>query len=355
MAPSIIDNIKSMSTITIVIQIIVALIVVLILYILTLAVLNIDSIVVNNSVKVLPKQQTQIILGYAPVNYLAGRSFNPINPLSDNFKKMGKSINTRGGAQFTYQFWIKIEDTSNEALFKDLILLLKGDNRKYQLAKYHIKTSDADKNNYNLINVYDPEYLINCPMIKFGKSYRELKVYFNTSKGPATISSAVSTNNANSLLPNVHIKMSPDDDLSSRRNVLSLLPLNWYLFTFVFEDNYSLQNGSENGIRFTYYINDFPYQISSASTDMFLRNNMLKQNDGNLFVLPNFTDSSGKGTGGQFMKMGNLNYFNYALDAKDVKKTFEKGPPTFNAMEQDTGAKVPNYLSAYNKIDVYNY
>lgn len=329
------------------IQSIGAIIILIILYILTLVVLNIDSLVINNNIQVLPKQQTQIISGYAPVSYLTGQAFNTINPLVDNFKKIGKSINTSGGSQYSYQFWIKIDDTSNESLFNDLILLLKGDNKKYSMSTY-------DKSNNQLISTYKPDYLISSPLIKFGASYREIEVYFNTSKGPLPISSST-VSSTNSLLPNITINMNPAGDTSSRRNVLSLLPLNWYLFSFVFQDNYDLMNGSENGIKFTFYVNDFPYQINSASTDNFLSNNMLKQNDGDLFILPNFKDTSGNGTGGQFMRMGNVNYYNYALEDKDVAKTYKAGPPNYSAVQANRSSKSPTYLSAYNKIDVYNY
>jgi hypothetical protein len=331
---------NTLSKTEIAIHVVLAIIFTIILYVITLVVLNIDSIVVNNSVQVLPKQKTQIINGYAPASYLSSQSFNTINPFTDNFKKVGKSINTRGGAQFTYQFWIKLDDVSSDDMFKDLILIMKGDNRKYNLAKYNKDTN-------HLINTYDAEYLINCPMIKFGASYRELQVFFNTSKGPIPITDG--------LKPNITIHMTPEDDISTRRNVLSLLPLNWFLFTFVFEDNYSKENGSENGIKFTFYINDFPYLTNTASHDSFLRNNMLKQNDGNIYILPNLSSKITNGTSPDILKMANINYFNYALESKDIARTYQSGPPTYSAVSVTSNEKKPGFLGSYNKIDIYNY
>lgn len=387
----------------IILQIVAAIIITIVLYIITLVVLNIDSIVVNNSIKVLPKQHTKIITGYAPASYLAKKTFNTVNPLSDNFVKIGKSINTSGGSQFSYQLWIKLDDPE-DANYKDLILLLKGDARKYKLAKYTYEKNASREHNidcdtvrgYNVpevictcnegekrgnngtvscstfclgawnggpkgkcitgldtallnskeknskISEFDPEYVINCPMIKFGNSSRELLVYFNTGKGPIPISLK------GHLTPNVKIEMSKNTESIAHRNVLSLLPVNWFLLTFVIEDNYSVSDGAENGIKFILYVNDFPYQIASGSTDMFLRNNMLKQNDGNLTLLPNLKGS------GDFMKLGNISYYNYALTAHDVHNAYKRGPPTFSAVDQDNKAKTPAYLSAYNKIDIYN-
>jgi hypothetical protein len=348
-----VNILAGMSKLQIVIQVVAAFAIIVVLYIITLVVLNIDSIIVNNSVKVEPMQRTQIINGYASASYLNTQFYNTINNFTDNFKRIGRSINTRGGAQYSYQFWIKIDDTQDDEYFKDLILLLKGDSRQFKLAKYQIPTGSI--NNYPLINTYDPEYLINCPMIKFGASYREIQVFFNTSKGPAPITSAVTQQKStgNSLIPNITIQTSPTDDIASRRNLLSLLPLNWYLFTFVFEDNYSLQDGSENGIKFTFYLNDFPYQINTAATDMFLRNNMLKQNDGDLFLLPNLKQDPTKGI--EPLKLGNITYYNYAVDDKAVSSVFKMGPPTYSAIPNDSNSKQPSFLSAYNRIDLGNY
>lgn len=95
-----------------------------------------------------------------------------------------------------------------------------------------------------------------------------------------------------------NIEMNPDNTDGSRKNLLSLLPINWFMFTFVFQDNYSLISANENGIKVMFYINDMMYDSISASTDPHLRNNRLVQNDGNLNLLPNLKNvgvKNGKG------------------------------------------------------------
>ena len=159
-----------------------------------------------------------------------------------------------------------------------------------------------------------------------------MKVQFNTTKSPFT---------------EIDIKMNPDGD-TTRRNILSLLPINWYMMTFVFEDNYSVVDSAENGIKMTFYLNDIPYQINSASTETALRHNYLKQNDGDFHLFPNPT------TGGDFLRLGNLKYCNYAMNGDEVRKSFAQGPPSsaaqFGAVKDDQ----PAYLTAFNKLDVYN-
>jgi hypothetical protein len=309
-------------------QVLVALIVVLILYMITLVVINTDALVIDADDRVKQNEETKIITGFANVSKLAGRSYNTINPFADNFKKIAKSLNDRGGAQFTYQFWMKVEDT-DPLNYKDLIILMKGDNRKFNRSLYNPgnkqKTSGDD---------FSGEYTIGCPIIKFGDSYKQMVVEFNTNNNPKA-----------SMIVNADGSLNP----LFKRNILSLSPANWYMITFVFEDNFSFASGSENGIKVTLYINDFAYQVASASTDPLLRNNTLKQNDGNLFLFPNVSQAK------DFMKIGNINYYNYAMSHSDVENSFAKGPPKFEFVESDpTNSSKPAFLTAYNSLDIYN-
>lgn len=316
-------------------QIVLALIVVIILYIVTLVVLGLDSIVVSRSSDVRPQESTTIIDGYAPVSYLMRRQYNTINQFSPNFMKIGRSVNTQGGAQFTYQFWVRVDDP-NDKFFRDLTILLKGDNRKYKMGIY-------DKDNFTFIKRVPEkqlgmledqgDFLIRCPLIKFVDSYRRMRVQFNTANNPLTT---------------IDINMDPSKGVD-RRNILSLLPLNWYLMTFVFQDNISYANMQENGINFQFWLNDVAYQENGASNMSSLRNNTLKQNDGDLTLFPEMDE----GRSGAFMRLGNVAYYNYALNEDDIRATFKAGPPSHSAIEH--ASDKPAYLTAINKIDVYNY
>lgn len=309
-------------------QVIFGIVVLILVYVITLVVLNIDAIIVNRSSVVLPKEESVIIDGYGTSSFLAKRSFNTINPYSDTFVKISRSVNRQGGMQFTYQFWINMTDVSSMSRFQNQVLLFKGDIAKYKYALYQSEPPYKQKEISS-----GADYLIACPLIKFRDSYKDLVVRFNTNK---------------QLVYEANITMNTNNDIT-RRNVLSLLPLNWYLFTFVFEDNFSISETAENGIRFTFYMNDFPYHIVHASSDPILRNNFLRQNEGDLHIFPDLVDSN------TFMKLGNVKYFNYALNDAEVQKHFSIGPPTHNANVQENRKIQPTYLSAYNKMDIYNY
>jgi hypothetical protein len=323
--------IKDNKTLFITLQVIGGLIIVLILYIVTLLILNTDALIVMVNNKVKQNEKTDIVNGKASVITLAGKKYNTTNSFADNFKKVAKSINDNGGAQFTYQFWMKINDTDDKN-YKDLVILLRGDNKKYQKGLYDL----TNNNQIVLADAPESEYLIKCPLIKFGDSYRNMIIEFNTSKDPSTsMQVQLDKNRVNPL---------------TRKNLLSLTPINWHLITFVLEDNFSYSVSSENGVKVTLYIDDFPYQTMSASTNPILKNNYLRQNEGDLYLFPNVKQPK------DFMQIANLKYYNYAVTQGDVQRVFESGPPQY-AMKEDAAASVdkPAFLSAYNKIDMYNY
>jgi len=308
-------------------QVLVALIVLLVLYIVTLVVLNTDRIVTGVDVTVKKNERVKIFDGFTNASTMLNKEFNTVNQFANNFVKIPRSINTPGGAQFTYQFWIKIVN-ADDAFYKNLPIFLKGDKNTYKIGQYPI-------NSPNLVKEYPADTYIRCPMIKFGTSWRHLVVQFNTFNTPLT---------------EVNIKMNPNDGTGVRRNILSLLPINWYLMTFTFSDNYSPVSTIENGIKFQFYINDVLYQVNTASTEVALRNNYLKQNDGNLYLLPNQ-----QLTNGDFMNVGNLTYYNYVPTVDQIRQVYQAGPPTHMAQFTRDNNFKPPMLSAYNKLDIYNY
>lgn len=317
------------------IQIVLAIVIILIFYIFTLYVLNIDTIVQRSGLELKPKEFTTLVNGWGSPAFLFDLNFNTLNPFVDNFKRISRSANQYGGASFTYQFWIKVED-ANDKLFKDLVLFTKGDKKKYNLAYY--RSTDENTNTYTLSSALPADSYVACPKVSFGNSYRQLKVFLNTNNDPYC---------------EIIINMDAIGEPSSRKNILSLLPLSWTMFTLVFEDHYSVIENAENGIKFTLYVNDIQYwnvTPSGKNSDVF-RNNAIKQNDGNIYFLPSMKNQTS-----EFMKMGNFKYYNYPVTSSDVQKTYQNGPPQFPAMsKKDKAQSKPSYISALNKIDALNY
>lgn len=269
------------------------------IYIISLQILNLDSLVVFPKYSVKPQQSTLILKG--PVNSTeAGTSFNTIIPFDANrFMSIPKSINRGTGAQFTYQFWMKVNSTSSKA-FEDLVILMKGDSRLYKVAYYDRQTnskidSESDEKG---------KYMIKCPLIKFKNSYKNMVVEFNTNNHPDVA---------------INIDLTEGNMEQKRKNLLSLLPREMVMLTFTFQDNFSIYEGSENGIKFTMYVNDIPFVTQTASTMPILKNNFLKINEGDLHILPNLSEKV------NILSLANVQYYNYALTDKDVLASYKKG------------------------------
>jgi hypothetical protein len=296
-------------------QVLLSFLVLLILYITTLVVMRIDSLVIEPTFKVKQREETNITNQQMTSASLSKSKFNTVFPFKNDYLKIANSVNGTTGTQFTYQFWMKVNKT-NEKAFQDLVILLKGDNRKYGANFY-------DPQTLKLIPYLrqDADYFIKCPLIKFTDSYKNLAVEFNTTKHP-----------------NVTIPISLDgiDPKQERKNLLTLLPLEWFLFTFVFEENYSVKDGIENGIRFTFYLNDLPIAISTGSTDLMLLDNSLRLNDGDLYLFPNYQSDD------NLLTMDGMKYYNYAKTDSDVKSDFNRGRKNYN---------VGSAQSLYSSID----
>ena len=300
-------------TVMLVIQITLGLIIVLILYVITLVVLRIDSIVSVSSNKVKQQSSTMIIDGYAPVSFLAQKQYNTTNQHARNFKQIARSLNRRGGAQFTYQFWIKI-DEGNSEYYEDLIILMRGQNKKYKIGLYNPTDN-------SLVKELLPAYAISCPMIKFIDSFKSIRVQLNTNNDPYTF---------------VDIKMAPELSIG-KRDVLSFAPVNWLLYTFIFEDSYSHYSSHENGIRMQFWVNDFMYQQDTTSLNYApFRENFIKQNDGDLYLFPEINTRPPA----EFLKLGNVKYYNYAVSEAEIRETFKSGRPSHTAVQTDTSNKL---------------
>lgn len=312
-------------------QVVVSLLLLFIVYMITLSVLNIDAIVSTSQPNV-SEQETSVILdGYAGPSLLKGLKYNTVNPYTDNFKRMPRSVNRNGGASFTYQFWIRIEN-ANDGLFQDSVIFYRGDPRVFRVGYYDEPSSGATT--YKLRTQLAPDYHVCCPKVAFGSSYKEFVITFNTN---------------NDIYTTIRVNMTPSDDPASRKNLLSMMPMRWMLMTFVFEDNFSFSEDYENGIKFVMYVNDIPYWTETASSSPVLRHNMLKQNDGDLIFVP------GMGEVSEFFKIANFKYYNYAVTPESVVKTYEMGPPNYPAAGSMKMDRTPGVISAVNKLDIYNY
>ena len=140
---------------------------------------------------------------------------------------------------------------------------------------------------------------------------------------------------------------SDDKSVELRKNALSLIPGNFALLTFVLEDNVGIDS-FERGIRLRFYLNDELYHTETAAGS-------LRQNDAPLHLLLDQDPEQRHGI--DHCKIADLTYYNFALADAEVAAMFSRGYTNAENKDFDTVYSKDNRLklSAYNKVDLYNY
>lgn len=297
------------SILSVLIQVVLVFLVIVSLNLMAVSIMTKEKIIEDPS----EKTAVTIFRGWVDMNGFTYKKFNTHNRFAKNYRSLPRSVNFDGGAQYSYSFWIKLQNTSPENVSRK-VLFMQGDPEKYQ-----VNVSENGKNmSYN-------HWVVKNPMIGFGDSVEEIEVEFNTTEDL----------NAKSV-----IKRKESADETLRRNVLSLLPGKWAMFTFVFKDNQPMGD-FENGVLFEFYINDTQHHRE------FIKGG-LRLNNGNINILPTGSIKDGF--------MSDLTYYNYALTDYDVMKVFSKGftNERFNEMDNDADFNEPLYLTKYNKLEIHN-
>lgn len=303
-----------------VLQLVGGIVIVIGLYYGSLFVLHQDKLVKDMEVDVRKPQRIMIVDGFIETPLIADVQFNTLDPRAASYLSLPRSYNRQGGAQFTYQFWMFVNDTL-PATVANKMIMMRGDTKSY-------RWSDKSGHVYN-------DIAIACPSISFGDTFDQIKIGFNTLD---VIGNTYVTNSdaiANGM------------DGVSNRNLLKLTSKRWVLYTVVFEDNTPI-NEFEDGIKLRLFVNDVLYDYATYAGQT------LRQNNGPLVLFPKTAKNDSGGI--KQAKIGNLAYYNYAQDASDVKQVYDQGPPSVRANIQGTNDTVgqPLYLSEYNKLDIYN-
>jgi hypothetical protein len=295
-----------------IIQITIGLILAFVMYIFTLLVMRTDSFY-NNDISNDKKKIVMLLDGYAGSSQLALLTYNTVLPFVDNYMAITPSMNIKGGAQFTYSFWINVVD-SNAPGIKNSVIFLKGDKKQYSFSETdHIAKTKVSQG---------PTYLSYCPMVSFGNSALEFSVQFNT---------------VNKIAETLYVSRITSENEVFRKNLVSVLQNSWMMLTIVFEDNIPI-NDFENGVRVQFYLNDMLYDTGVYS-------GMLKQNMGNLFFFP------GGAIAG--VKLSTMKYFNYAISIDDIKKMYSSQPST-KPISSGSAMYSSINISDRNTLDIYN-
>lgn len=299
-------------------QIAVGVIIIVAVFYLSLHIMKQDSLLVTKERGVKnPDHDTLIIDGFIESSTVARKRFSTVNPYSPSFVPLPRAYNRLGGAQFSYTFWMFVGDSHRSSVM-NMPILLKGDNQEYIYEK-------RDRNGSRLLETKN-NVAIKCPLIKFGNSFKDIILEFNTQDDIDQQVNLTAVEHAT--------------DTTLRHNLLDLIQNRWAFMAFTFEDNVPI-NDFENGIVIRFFINDILYYTHRVAST-------LRQNNGDLYLFP-----EGEVRG---CRIADLKYYNHAIGFQNVKHVYGNGPPKVRATLEDDKDAVgaPLHISEYNKIDLYN-
>ncbi len=302
-------------------QVAVGVALVAIVYRVSLLVLSQDALVEPTGRAYAPAKQRVLVLdGQAPTAAASDRAWSTVNPAARDYAPLKRSLNRRGGAQFSYMFWLYLGDASRGNV-AGKTLLLRGDPAPYA---YEVLRGAAVE------RLVDADVLVRCPRVRFGRGSDEIVVELNTVEDPGTA---------------VHFSsdVSPGD-ATLRRNLLKLTRGKWVLYTLTFEDRVAVTD-FEQGVLVRLYVNDVLYRSAP------LPGRALRQNSGDLHVLPLLGGAAVPIRDG---RIADVAYYNYAVPAAEVEAVYRRGPPQKLAEDARATESTPLYLSEYNKLDIYN-
>jgi hypothetical protein len=300
-----------MTVVNIMLQALIAFVVFLALKAIATYVMTSESILVDATKKV----SVPIISGWVDTKGFTDKQFTTSNMFAKNYVNLPNSVNRRGGAQFSYTMWVKFNDLS-DANVANKVLFVRGDKTIYP---YTMRDSNNDTSNVK-------DYVVKCPLVRFGDSAKSLIVQFNTS---------------NDISTQIDISRVPNADETVRHNIFSLIPGKWIMLSFVFEDHMAYQE-TEDGVLFKMYVNDMLYHTQHVP-------GMMRVNQGDFNILPNKSTIEGG-------NLADINYYNYALNAREVAAISSRGFKNirYNDMASDPDFNQPLYLSQYNKLEINN-
>jgi hypothetical protein len=311
-------------------QVLVGGVVVLLVYLLALLVMRTDRLVRPAFDVHDPSARVRLLDGYAPTAVASNRTWTSANVDARNYAPLTRSVNRRGGAQFTYALWMYIGDPS-PANVGGKTILLRGSRDVVNWTKTTQTASLTDpKARTTTDDAPQRGVLVKCPLIRFGDTYDSLVVEFNTVHDPSA---------------RVAITPAPAStgDPTLRANLMKLAVNKWALHTFVFEDHVPISD-FEDGVAVRYYLNDTLYHTGYVAST-------LVQNHGDLHLLPT---SDGQAPLAD-CRIGDVVYYNHARTPQQVRAAYVDGPPTKATNDLFMGARpMPLVLSEFNRLDLYN-
>jgi len=327
-----------------VVQIIIALVIVIVLFVVAFYVYNREYVkALQNATQT--RKSVEIFKGIKDLATNNNEKYETQDNTNPSFRDIRMSVNQKGGAEFSYNFWMykdqtKITETIPEDTLSkitdaglrtdDIILLLKGQRTAYT---YN-----------NLCNKEKTDLLIKCPVIKLQQRAKILTVEVNTVAAPDGVHES-SRNTCRDL---------SQDWKTRNSHLVALDGLNgvnfdkkWFMVTVIVQDVTPYDPlPFRNRVRIAIYINgvlELDRYIEGRLGSMGDDATVIRQNNAPLYVAPKISfdrfDKMNATTGSpdylpnkkagipdnfpeKTLYMADVTYYNYVLPEEEIKALF---------------------------------
>ena len=319
----------------------------------------------NNDIR----KETEVFSGIIDFNDIKELKYNTKNRAHEKYRDISPSINQQGGAEYTYNFWLYVDQSRIQQLKndynKDILLILKGEKQFYYNNNFNyncmFKSGESGNNRH-------PILLTKNPLIRLSSDGKNLAVDYNNILSPESYQNNSKYNRCDSVDNNkpwwdrnknmigvydiefsskwfmvtiVMKEVADNNNILTKNRAICRIYINGLL---IFENKLETIYGSKQDIySATFKNNNSPLYInpvfdmkygttsngvrkdSGAATNIIDRNlpyldmNTVKLDNDKYQEIDNPNDISG------IIKMGDLKYYNYALEADAINQLFRSG------------------------------
>lgn len=270
-----------------------------------------------------------------------------------NYKNIKPSINQEGGAEYSYNFWLfvdqdalpKNQQAGNE---KDYILFLKGEKNLYA----------SDKFNYNCANVdktHNPVIITKNPLVRLSGDGKKIAVEYNNIYTADSFQQSASYKSCNEI--------NSKNWIERNKKLLGIYDIEfnnkWFMVTIVMKEVADSNNVlSINKASCKMYINGVKLLDKKVETKYM--NNIysatFKNNSSPFYINPKIDASFIEPAKNPFgnlekenqLKMADIKYYNYAINDDIIASLYNKG---FNREIAVTMTN-DNKMAKYNMVSV---
>lgn len=268
------------------------------------------------------------------------------------FKDIKPSINQEGGAEYSYNFWINIDQEvlngMRDSNKKDIVLFLKGEKNIYYNSRSNFNCANANISN-------NPVVLTKNPLVRLSGDGRKIAVEYNNIYNSESYQHGTAYKNCSLI-------SSTSDWNKRNKNILGIYDIEfnkkWFMVSIVMKEVADSNNVlSLNRASCKMYINGVKLLDKKVETKYVnnIHSATFKNNSSPFYINPLITKDTvrdninpfNRVTTGDALKMADIKYYNYAINDDMITSLYNKGFST------DVAVTTPvNKLTKYNMVSV---